>query len=172
MTGSQQPPLQSSPELQPHCPATHRVPEALFAQSTQVSPFSPQAVLEFPETHTVPELGSQQPDGHVATHVFEAWLQHPLPHSVPWVHPHAPLTHTNPTELCAQSEQGPPLLPHWVGVPPPTQIPALQQPPTHGFDALQPTTHVPAVEQLVALDGQSLTLLHPQVGAPPSAIQT
>jgi hypothetical protein len=78
--------------------------------------------------------------------------------------PHTPATHAVPLALPAQLMQAAPLVPQVVPPLPLTQVPALQQPPLHGWLASQVVVHA-----LVTLHaspiGQSPTTLQPQLPA-------
>jgi hypothetical protein len=137
---SQVPVGQSLFALQPHAPATQAVPIVLPAQLTHAAPLAPHSLAAVPLTQVPPV---QQPPLHgelalqPATQLCVVVLQaEPLGQSLGPLQPQLPATHAWPAVAAVQSLQVP--LPHALGALPDAHWPlAAQQPPLHGWVALQ-----------------------------------
>lgn len=114
-------------------PALHVV--LVRVQSTQATPFFPQAVSSLPSRHAL--VASQQPGQWLVAqgvpHPSSAPTHFPLQSGTHW---HVPLTQTSPAGV--QSTQATPPVPQTVAVVPFWQVPALLQQPLQVLEGQGP----------------------------------
>lgn len=153
---------QSVVAAQPHAPLERHAEPLAPEQETHIAPVEPHAFFAVPGAH-MPVLGSQQPplhgwpDVHV---VVQAWavVSHASSpgQSVALSQPHVPSDrHALPVELPEQEAHRPPLAPQAMGDLPDVQLPALQQPPLHGWLGEQVLVQMPVAVSHASSMGQS-----------------
>jgi hypothetical protein len=163
---------QSAADEQPQlAPNRQAWPLPLFVQSLQ-RPLEPHAEPLVPGW----QLLAQQPTLHVCVAeqaVVHAWVTEShallLGQSAAVLQPHAPpplvATHAPPSGLPLHIAHAPPCAPHAPAMVPATHVVPLQQPPLHGWLALQVVTQLFAGEHELPI-GQSLVTLQPHCCEP------
>jgi hypothetical protein len=142
-----EPDWQSAVELQPQVPpfapppVMHSLPRLDIEQSRHAPPALPQALAAVPPAQVPP---AQQPPLHgcVAEHAVTHWCAptsqaSPAGQSPVTLQPQPLPMHAWPRLLAEQSVHALPLLPQVAPAVPPLQVPPAQQPPLHGWPALQ-----------------------------------
>jgi hypothetical protein len=133
------------PQAPPPATAMQTAPAGLVEQGVQAPPELPQVPSSVPTEQTPPSqqppwqscVGLQAPV-HWCVKVSQAM---PEGQSAAALQPQALARHRWPLLLTVQSTQAPPAAPHAGAELPTLHVPARQQPPEHGWPALQPVVH-------------------------------